>query len=189
MIEGKRALLRLLHPTDAPALLALYQRNAEHLTPWEVEREPAFYTLEAQREIIQTALVAAADDRGYAFGVVLRESGALIGRLTLSGIVRAAFQNAYLGYWLDVGHTGRGLMTEAVRLALGYAFGTLGLHRVQAATLPHNMASIRVLRKCGFRQEGLAERYLRIAGRWQDHAIFAITAEEWPTHEVAEEDG
>ena len=179
MLESQPVALRALRLSDAPAILALYQINAAYLQPWEAVRPPEFYTLAFQEESIQTGLAAAASDRGYVFGIVLRETDQLIGRLTLSGVTRAAFQNAYLGYWLDEGHTGRGLTTQAVGLALDHAFGEMRLHRVQAAVLPHNAASIRVLQKNGFRQEGLAERYLLIAGRWQDHAIFAITAEEW----------
>jgi len=79
-------------------------------------------------------------------------------------------------------------MTEAVGLALDDGFGGLRLHRVQAATLPHNHGSIRVLLKNGFRREGLAERYLLIDGRWQDHLLFALTSEEWAArrHRAAE---
>ncbi len=75
---------------------------------------------------------------------------------------------------------GQGLMTEGIRLALGFAFGAAGLHRVQAAIMPRNQASLRVVEKVGFRREGFAQRYLQIAGKWEDHLLFAITQEEWP---------
>jgi ribosomal-protein-alanine N-acetyltransferase len=70
-------------------------------------------------------------------------------------------------------------MTEAVRLALDLAFGPIGLHRVQAAIMPNNAPSLALARRMGFREEGFAVRYLKIAGRWRDHRIFALTAEEW----------
>ncbi|MBI3725865.1 GNAT family N-acetyltransferase [bacterium] len=91
---------------------------------------------------------------------------------------RGPFRNAHLGYWIDREHQGRGLTTEAVRLLLAFAFGPLALHRVQAAVMPRNRASCRVLEKAGFRREGLARRYLMIDGKWRDHLIYAITIEE-----------
>lgn len=88
--------------------------------------------------------------------------------------------SAHLGYWIDEEHQRRGYMTEAVRAVVRFAFDVLGLHRVQAAVMPHNAASLRVLEKLGFRKEGESPRYLQIAGKWADHAVFAVTAEEWP---------
>jgi ribosomal-protein-alanine N-acetyltransferase len=104
----------------------------------------------------------------------------MVGTITLSMVVRAAWQNAMLGYWVARASGGRGYATAAAGQAVAFALGEreLGLHRVQAAVMPRNAASIRVLEKNGFRREGLAERYLRIAGRWEDHLLFALTAEE-----------
>jgi ribosomal-protein-alanine N-acetyltransferase len=105
--------------------------------------------------------------------------GGVIGRIALGGVLRGAFQNAYLGYWIDVANQGLGLMPEAVRAATTFAFRGVGLHRVQAAVMPRNTRSMRVLEKVGYRREGMALRYLSIAGAWEDHVLFAITAEEW----------
>jgi ribosomal-protein-alanine N-acetyltransferase len=171
--------LRPLRDADAPTMLALYRRNAAFLRPWDPARPAGFYTLAFQQEAIRIGLADEAADRAYTYGIVVRATGELAGRLRLSNVIRGAFQNAYLGYWLDEEQNGRGLMTEAVGLALADAFGALRLHRVQAATLGHNHGSMRVLLKNGFRREGLAERYLQIDGRWQDHVLFAVTSEEW----------
>jgi ribosomal-protein-alanine N-acetyltransferase len=103
----------------------------------------------------------------------------VVGRIALGGVLRGAFQNAYLGYWIDQQQQGRGLTTEAVCATTAFAFSAAGLHRVQAAVMPRNGASLRVLEKVGYRREGVAERYLCIAGRWEDHMLYAITAEEW----------
>jgi ribosomal-protein-alanine N-acetyltransferase len=103
----------------------------------------------------------------------------MIGRIALGGVLRGAFQNGYLGYWIDADRQGRGLMTEAVRAATEFALSAAALHRVQAAVMPRNMASQRVLEKAGYRREGLAMRYLCIAGTWEDHLIFATTTEDW----------
>ena len=104
--------------------------------------------------------------------------GTLVGRVALNHVSRGAWQNANLGYFVDRDHGGRGIATEAVRLTLVFAFGTLALHRVQAAVMPGNAASIRVVEKNGFRREGLARRFLEINGRWEDHLLFALTSED-----------
>jgi ribosomal-protein-alanine N-acetyltransferase len=103
-----------------------------------------------------------------------------MGRIRFGGVVRGAFSSAYLGYWIDGESQSQGYMTEALRDAVSFAFGAAGLHRVQAAVMPRNTASLRVLAKLGFRKEGESLRYLQIAGRWEDHHLFAVTAEEWP---------
>jgi [ribosomal protein S5]-alanine N-acetyltransferase len=180
-IKGSGVTLRPLRDADAPAMLALYRRNADFLRPWDPARPSGFYTLAFQQEVIRTGLADEAADRAYTYGIVVQATDELAGRLRLSNVIRGVFQNAYLGYWLDEEQNGRGLMTEAVGLALTDAFSALRLHRVQAATLTHNHGSMRVLLKNGFRREGLAERYLQIDGRWQDHILFAVTSEEWAT--------
>ena len=104
---------------------------------------------------------------------------AIVGGMCLSQIFRKAFQNAYLGYYLFEKFTGSGLMTEAVRLVLRYAFNELKLHRVEANVQPHNTDSIAVLQRCGFSKEGFSPKYLKIGGRWRDHERWAIIKEDW----------
>ena len=104
--------------------------------------------------------------------VILDDDGAVAGRLTLSGIIRGPFQSCSMGYWLSEDRTGQGLATEAVRGAVASAYTELELHRVQAETLVANVASQNVLAKTGFQQYGLAPKYLKIAGTWQDHLMF-----------------
>lgn len=168
--------IRPLRAADAPALVALRDRSRAFLAPWEPARPQDFYTLAFQEAVVADAARAWEEGRSYRFGVCL--DGALVGGVNLNDVVRGVFQSAHLGYWIDEAHGGRGIATEAVRQAVAFAFGEAGLHRVQAAVIPRNAASIRVLRKAGFREEGLALRYLRIAGVWEDHLLFAVTAEE-----------
>ena len=170
--------IRPLGIEDAPALVELLLRNRRFLEPFEPTRADAHFTVPGQRRAIAAAAEEARADKGYAFGIFL-DDRLLIGRVSLSNVFRRAWQNANLGYFLDHAHTGRGYMTAAVQLALAFAFASARLHRVQAATLEDNAASIRVLEKAGFRLEGTALRYLHIGGRWRDHRIFAITVEEW----------
>ena len=99
---------------------------------------------------------------------------------TPAGVSGPPFSNAYLGYFVSERHNGHGYATTAVRQAVDFAFEELGLHRVQAAVVPRNAGSIRVLEKAAFREEGLALRYLQIAGVWEDHRVYAVTVEEWP---------
>ena len=103
---------------------------------------------------------------------VLLDGELIIGVMTLSGIVRGPFLSAHLGYWVDKEFTGRGIGTAAVGFAVESSRNELGLHRLQAATLPHNAASQKVLKRCGFEEIGLAPAYLQIAGTWQDHILY-----------------
>ena len=179
-VVGPRVVLRAQRASDAPALLDFHRRNADHLRPWRPAPAPGTnpLTRAAIESGIHTARAQWRRDAKYDLVVVSRAPGEpIVGSAALS-IQRGAFQNAYLGYHIDGELQGQGLMTEAVGLALDFAFGVLGLHRIQAAILPRNDASRRVLAKCGFRREGLALRYLQIAGRWEDHELHAITREE-----------
>lgn len=179
MLEGKHIHLRLLEKQDAKALLQIYSNNREFLRPWEPAREADFYTLYGMQNIIEALSDAARADEAYSFGIFLKPNRELIGRLTLSSISRGVFQSANLGYFLAEAYNGRGYMTEGVRLALHFAFENLMLHRVQAGTMLNNFGSQKVLTKAGFRREGVALRYLKINNKWEDHYLFAITAEEF----------
>jgi ribosomal-protein-alanine N-acetyltransferase len=107
------------------------------------------------------------------------EDDAIIGFLNLSEIVRGSFQSTYLGYGAVAAFAGRGYMTDALRLLLEEAFGRLRLHRVEANIQPGNAASISLVRRGGFRPEGMSPRYLKIGGRWRDHERWAILSEDW----------
>jgi [ribosomal protein S5]-alanine N-acetyltransferase len=166
--------LRPLEPADAPAMLDLRLRNRDFFEAWEPLRDESWYTLAAQQDDIAGGIEGARADRRYVFGIF---DPSLVGRIALNEVVRGVFGNAYLGYFVDEAVNGRGYATEAVRHAVRFAFGEAGLHRVQAAVVPRNAASARVLEKAGFREEGYAERYLCIKGVWEDHRIFAITSD------------
>lgn len=178
VVAGDSLYLRGLRPADARALLELRTTNRSFLEPFEPERSTGFYTFGAQAREIERDERERRDQAAYPFGIFLTAGDRLIGRIRLSSVVRGAWHNANLGYFIDQHHSGRGHATEAIGLAVSFAFTTAGLHRVQAAVMTHNPASMRALEKNGFRREGFAERYLFINGKWQDHIIFAITAEE-----------
>lgn len=111
-----------------------------------------------------------ADRRGYRFFIVSNDKPKdIIGTIALNNVVWRAFLSCYLGYALDEAHQNQGLMTEAVSLITDFAFTELGLHRIEANVMPRNKASLRVLEKCGYKNEGLSPRYLAINGVWEDH--------------------
>ena len=179
-IEGERAAIRAFTFGDVAQLTALRVRNREFLAPWEPARTAAFYTDLGQQAEIERDLQEWSADRTYAFAIVEPGTEAIRGRIALANVVRGAWDNATLGYFVDVEAGGRGLASEAVALAVRFAFGPARLHRVQAAVMPHNVRSRRVLEKNRFRHEGHAPRYLRLDGAWRDHDLFALTAEEAP---------
>ncbi len=168
---------RLLTLDDAPLLAELLRRDREFLAPWEPVRTEEWFTEEGQRVAI--AEVLALHGRGTSVPhVVLDDAGDVAGRITLNNIVRGAFQSCSVGYWVAADRNGQGLGTRAVAEMTGVAFEDLGLHRVEAGTLLHNAASQRVLERNGFQRFGVAPRYLRIAGRWQDHVLFQVLADD-----------
>ena len=126
------------------------------------------------------AYLARLDDRKFGYLACRRDDDEIVGWLNVSEIVRGALQSAFLGYGGVAGHAGQGYMTEAVQLVVREAFGTLGLHRLEANIQPGNTASIALARRCGFVREGFSEQYLMVAGRWRDHERWAIRADSVP---------
>ncbi|WP_431090723.1 GNAT family N-acetyltransferase [Paenibacillus sp. 8b26] len=170
--------IRLLQVSDAERLLEIRRENFDFLKPFEPERPEIYFTLEEQARLISIGLEAAQAGQGYTFGLFLPENDKLIGRMELSGVARGPFQNANLGYFVDPAHHGQGYATSAVKDVVRYAINELGLHRIQAGVMPRNTPSNRVMEKAGFRREGLAINYLKINGVWEDHVLYALTAED-----------
>ena len=171
--HGLVHITRLIAPEDAPALAELLRVNREFLVAWEPIRSEDYFTADGQHAVIQADLQQ--HEQGSKLPhVILDDSGRVIGRITLNGIVRGPFQSCSMGYWVSASHNGRGFATKAVREIVRVAFEELGLHRVQAETLLHNARSQRVLERNGFVQFGMAPEYLNIAGRWQDHAMYQV---------------
>ena len=163
---------------DARRVTTVVRDNKLHLAPWEPLRSPEYFTLRAQARLLDQSEEDRAADRAYTFAIVTVCTDAIVGRIALTGVQRGPFQSCNLGYWVSETSCGRGYATQAVRLAQQVAFGDLQLHRVAAAVVPTNGASVRVLEKSGFRFEGFARRYLSLAGAWADHLLFAKTVEE-----------
>jgi ribosomal-protein-alanine N-acetyltransferase len=156
---------------DRAEFLTLVRASRAFVAPWSSPPADARafrqYVVRCRRPDFKGMLLCrAADDR-------------IVGVFNLSQIFLGNFRSAYLGYWVGAGFAGRGYMTEGMRLVLRQAFVALRLHRVEANIQPGNHASLRLVRRCGFRREGYSPRYLKIRGRWRDHERWAILAETW----------
>ena len=163
--------LRPVRTGDGAALARAYDENRAHLEPWEPTRSSEFYTTAWQENNARQCVDDAVAGRSIRFVIESRD-GEIRGRVNINNIVRGAFWSADLGYWVDWARTGHGLATRAVAEVLEYARDELRLHRMQAATLLHNIGSQRVLAANGFERIGMAPEYLKIAGEWQDHLLF-----------------
>ena len=118
--------------------------------------------------------------RGSTLPFMILVNGEVAGQITVGNIVRGSLLSAWIGYWVASDRAGGGVATAAVALLTDHAFRDAGLHRLEATVRPENAASIRVLTKSGYREEGLFKRYLDVAGQWRDHLCFALTTEEVP---------
>ncbi len=177
-LTGEGIMLRPPRVTDYAPWAQLRAASRLHLAPWEPKWVRDEMTKPAFRRRLRFYEREARDDHGYAFLIFSTANDMLIGGGTLSNVRRGVCQSAMLGYWLGAGYVGQGYMTRAVGAVLPFAFGTLKLHRLEAATQPHNLPSIGVLERSGFRLEGRLKSYLKIDGAWQDHLLYARIAED-----------
>lgn len=177
-IKGNGLHMRAPSIGDYGAWAELRNRSREHLTPWEPQWSSDELSRSAFRRRLRHYSREMKDDLGYAFLIFRDTDHTLLGGLTLSNVRRGVTQAAALGYWVGAPYIRNGVMTQAVAAALPFVFDELKLHRLEAACLPHNQASIRVLENNGFHGEGLARRYLKINGVWLDHLLFAILSDD-----------
>jgi ribosomal-protein-alanine N-acetyltransferase len=183
-IQGRGVSLRVPQMSDYAAWAELRALSRAHLVPWEPAWPRDDLSRSAFRRRMRHYQREAREDAGYAFLLFETQQDRLVGGLSLSNIRRGVTQAVTLGYWLGAPYFGRGYMTEAVRAAVPHCFDALKLHRIEAAAQSSNAASVRVLERMGFVQEGLARRYLKINGEWQDHLLFALLAEDWAQREA-----
>ncbi|MFN7135364.1 MAG: GNAT family N-acetyltransferase [Myxococcales bacterium] len=176
----RRLTLRAITPEDRAEYVRVLALSEALHAPWSPLRPPG----DTWDAVFDRQLARHADGTCWK-GVGVLPDGRVAGVFNLNEIVRGPFQNAYAGWAVNAELAGQGYAGAGVAALLGVAFTAapegLGLHRVQANIVPRNHRSVRVAERCGFRREGLAERYLRIAGVWEDHAMYAVTAEEWAT--------
>jgi len=170
---GDHIYLRAAERGDYEAWASLRAASRDFLTPWEPNWPPDALSRSSFRARIARYAEDWRTDQAYNFFIFARDE-TLIGGIGLSNIRRGVSETASVGYWVGEPFARQGYMTAALPLVVDFAFERLGLHRVEAACLPSNIASRSVLARAGFQQEGYAREYLCIAGRWQDHVLFAI---------------
>jgi ribosomal-protein-alanine N-acetyltransferase len=176
-IETERLLLTIPDPSAAPRMLAYVQENREHFAPWAPPEPAGYYTEKFWREYLQAARRSFEQDTAMrlVFFSIDDEGGDVLGDCNFTNLVRGPFQACYLGYKIAKRAEGRGLMHEALRAAIDYAFGNLRLHRIMANYVPTNERSGRLLRRLGFNVEGYARDYLLVGGAWRDHVLTSLT--------------
>lgn len=180
-LERNRIYLRFPVQRDWRNWAALRAESRDFLAPWEPTWAYDALTRGAFRRRLKMYKAEMRQGVTYSFLILRRVDDVLLGGITLSNLRRGVAQSATLGYWIGSPHRNQGYMTDSLAAILEFAFSRIGLHRVEAACLPANEASRRLLLRSGFREEGYAREYLRISGRWQDHQLFAILRDNLPS--------
>lgn len=170
-------MLRLPRWRDYREWAGLRGRNRAFLEPWEPAWKEGHLTRYSYWMRVRWARKAAREGKAYPFGIFNRQSGELMGGIVLENIRGGPAQTGSLGYWMGQEYASRGYMSEAIPAVVKFAFGE-GISRIEAACLPDNLASRKVLERAGFSCEGIASGYLQIAGRWHDHALYAILRQD-----------
>jgi len=179
-IEGEGVTLRLPQMAEFEEWAALRTASRDFLTPWEPSWPADDLTRAAFRRRLKRYAEDWRTDQSYAFFIFRKQDNLLLGGLTLANVRRGVAQAGSIGYWLGMRFARNGYMTAAVKGVLPFCFETLRLHRVEAACIPTNTASIRLLERCDFLREGYARQYLCINGVWQDHVLFARLKDDAP---------
>lgn len=179
LFETERLFLKRLDPQDAHLVHAFYMDNKGFLEPFEEMRPPQFYTLAFQKKCLEIEEISFLKGKMVRFWLFLKqhESEAcrdVIGTVSLSNIMRGAFQSCFIGYKMDHRHLNHGYMTEAISEVIRIAFNDMHLHRIEANIMPKNKPSLRVVEKLGFENEGLAKKLIKINGKWEDHFHMVI---------------
>lgn len=177
-LEGPRVRLRMPLPQDYAEWAALREESRSFLEPWEPKWAPDELSRGSFRQRMRRAHAEFDQGTGVSLFLFEKAGGKLAGGISLSNIRLGVAQSAHIGYWMGERYAGQGLMFEALNLVIPFAFDRLRLHRLEAACIPTNTRSTRLLEKAGFQREGLLRSYLRINGVWQDHHLYALIAGE-----------
>jgi ribosomal-protein-alanine N-acetyltransferase len=157
---------------------ALRARSRAFLEPWEPVWADDDLSRRAFRQRVKRVQEESEADESYGFLVFRSGDDTLLGGITLGLVRRGVAQACTMGYWVGEPFAGQGYMTRAVRAVTGFAFSEIRLRRIEAACLPRNERSRRLLERVGFQREGYARQYICIAGRWEDHLLYALLASD-----------
>lgn len=180
LIRGDGLYLRPAVSADFAAWAELRAQSRDFLKPWEPTWPDDDLTRAAFRRRLRRQVEDMSRDESFTFLIFDAATDALLGGLTIGGVRRGVAQTATLGYWMGASYAGRGRMTRAVAAATRYGFSTLRMHRIEAACLPENVASMTLLERNGFQREGFARAFLKIDGAWRDHVLYALLEHEAP---------
>ncbi|MDZ5698820.1 MULTISPECIES: GNAT family N-acetyltransferase [Phyllobacteriaceae] len=175
-LTGKAVFLRMPLWQDYAEWAQLRGESRTFLEPWEPQWAPDELSRRAFRQRLKRYREEFDRGTGISFFLFEKSGGRLAGGLSVSNIRHGVAQSGHLGYWMGERFAGHGLMLDALERVIPFTFETLRLHRLEAACIPDNKRSIRLLEKAGFQREGLLRSYLRINGSWQDHYLYALVA-------------
>ncbi len=177
-LNGGKVYLRAPAERDWRAYVEVRAASRKFLEPWEPTWPPDALGREAYFRRLNRYAADWRDGVGHSFFIFGNDDDALVGGISMSNVRRGVAQCGTLGYWIGEPHARQGYMNEALRLIVEFCFGQLGLHRIEAACLPDNEASQKLLQRADFAQDGYARKYLKIQGEWQDHLLFSLLAED-----------
>lgn len=179
LYKTDRLILKTLDGTYASLVLDYVLRNKDFLEKWETEKNENYFTLDYQKMSLKRDLDNFKLEKSLKFWIFKKNNKKrIIGSISLDNIIRGPFQSCFLGYKLDKDELNKGYMTEAVEKIVEIAFNNYGLHRIEANIMPRNIASIRVVEKLGFYNEGLAKKYILLNGKWEDHIHMVLLNEK-----------
>ena len=172
-IETKNLTMRLPQLIDRESWINLRRESADFLKPWEPIWQDDHLTRKSFSKRVEWSKKSVQNNSAVPLFIIKRNDQTLVGAITLDNIRRGPAQTATIGYWTGEPFIQQGFMSEALPAVVHYAFNELDLSRLEAACLPKNIASRKVLEKSGFKYEGGAQSYLQIAGRWRNHVLYA----------------
>lgn len=176
--ETERLILKTLDKTYSELVFEYYLKNKDFLNDWEPRKNKEFYTNFYQEEQLKKQLVDIKNGKLFRLWIFKKNEIKIIGCVSFDNIVRGAFMSCHLGYKLDEDEINKGYMTEAIKKGIDIIFNEFGLHRIEANIIPRNIRSLKVVEKLGFYNEGLAYKYLKINGVWEDHIHMVLLNEK-----------
>lgn len=177
ILKTQRTHITILHPDEADYIFQYYKENQNHLQSWEPERDDNFYLLEEWKNRIERTYTEFLEKKSAHFVALNPEKTKMIAGCNFSNIVYGVFQACYLGCSISKKYEGQGIMYEVASECIAYMFQNMKLHRIMANYMPCNKRSEKLLEKLGFEKEGYAKKYLKIAGKWEDHVLTALVYE------------
>ncbi|RJG47971.1 GNAT family N-acetyltransferase [Motilimonas pumila] len=167
-------IITVLGPEHAQQALDYQLNNRHHLAQWEPQRSSAYYQLATWQTLLQQQQHLCASQQAFHFSALDKGSGKMVASINFSHIIRGVFQSCHLGYSIDQGHQGQGLMSSLCQTTLAFMFEQQDLHRIMASHVTENTRSKQLLLKLGFEAEGFARDYLKVAGQWRDHYLYSL---------------